>query len=76
MGQNKKFYLQESDDSNMNRSPIDGSMPYGGFLRNMIYPEFYAGSLFFLDRPQITNSQVSQLSPQDNIDSNNLKNKS
>ncbi len=73
MGQNKKFYLQESDDSNMNRSPIDGVMPYGGFLKNMIYPEFYAGSLFIVDRPQITNSQASQLSPQVNSDINNLK---
>ena len=73
MGQNKKFYLQESDDSNMNRSPIDGIMPYGAFLKDMIYLDFCGASTFIMGMPQITNSQVAQLGPQVNSDFNNLK---
>lgn len=72
MGKNKKFYLQESDDSNMNRSPIDGIVPYGGFLKDMVYPDFYGPSMFAVDMPQMTNSQASQLKSNVDSDSQNL----
>lgn len=72
MGKNKKFYLQESDDSNMNRSAIDGIVPYGGFLKDMIYPDFYGPSMFIVDMPQMTNTQDSQLKSNVDSDSQNL----
>jgi hypothetical protein len=40
MRRSKEFFLQESDDSYMNRSPIGGLVPYGGFLKNFVYLDF------------------------------------
>lgn len=40
MRRSKEFFLQESDDSNMNRAPIGGLVPYGGLLRNFVYFDF------------------------------------
>ncbi len=37
MIRNKEFFLQESDDSYMNRAPISGLVPYGGLLKNFVY---------------------------------------
>lgn len=73
MGRKKKFYFQDSDESNMNRAPVEGFMPYGSFLKNMIYPDFTQVAMFSLDVPQLMNNQVHQLESTFNEGFHNFK---
>lgn len=60
MRRSKEFFLQESDDSYMNRAPIGGLIPYGGFLKNFIYFDFSTIEMIDKDLPQIARNQDIQ----------------
>lgn len=60
MRQSKEFFLQESDDSYMNRAPIGGLIPFGGILNNFVYFDFSNVTLTDTDLLHIARNQDIQ----------------
>lgn len=60
MRRSKEFFLQDSDDSYMNRAPKSGFIPFGGFLNNFVYLDFSTIGMIDLDLPHLARNQDIQ----------------